>query len=104
VRLGRPLLLHVLQRGLRKGEADVYRSIGHEVQPGTKSMSSARSPCLTISTIGKGHPRHAACRPAPVPDPGFLRVTVDKNKFGFKYLFVPLENPDNVSLFEPFTA
>jgi len=37
-------------------------------------------------------------------EPGFLRITVDKNEIGFEYFLVPLDDPENVSLFETFTT
>jgi 3',5'-cyclic AMP phosphodiesterase CpdA len=38
-------------------------------------------------------------------EPGFLRITVDEGQVLFEYFLVPFEDgPDNVSLFERFTA
>src|SRR5262249_13822819 len=76
------------------GYADHPRSM-HHIQ---KGLAGKRLPIQTTHTDVKLENFNQE-------QPGFLRVTVDKDQIQFEYFLVPFEGGvDDVSLFERFTA
>jgi Calcineurin-like phosphoesterase len=75
------------------GYADAARSM-HRLQKGLKGKS------LPIQTT---HP-DVKLENFNQEEPGFLRVTVDKNEVLFEYFLVPFDGKTGVSLFEQFTV